>query len=516
VAAVTPLMPPTHAFGAAHTRPDAAAILSIPTRYEAFAVIFDTTAAGNVDPRFSEACLSAVLESSPLGILISDSTCACLYSNRAYQSISGLTAGESSGKHWIAPIHPDDRQLALSAWRNSTSDQASPWHDVRLSRPDGGVRQVRLHIVALRERDLTNVRYVHTIEDISARREAEDALHAVEESLLEQNERAQVTLDSIGDAVLTTDRLGNVLYLNRVAETLTGWSHESALGRPIAKVFDIVDGETRRQAANPAQRAMAENKTVGLAIGCLLRRPDGTELEIEDSAAPIHDRGGRVSGAVIVFREASQSRTITERMAYLAQHDFLTGLPNRVLLRERLAQAIGLARRHDKAVGVLYLDLDNFKQVNDSLGHEKGDGLLRAVANRLLTSVRATDTVCREGGDEFVILLSELARPGDANDVARKVRAAFGTPLLVDGREFRVTASIGISLFPQDGDSAEAMLREADTAMYRAKADGAGRRRDSPSNVRLTALHRRQTGDAPRAARSALEPSIDARTTHSI
>jgi len=472
-------------------------------------VIFDRTAAGSVNPRVSDACLDAVLEGSPLGILISDSDCSCVYSNIAYQNISGLTTEESSGEHWIAAIHPSDRQLALSAWRDSPSDRAPPWHEIRLLRPDGSVRRVRLHIAALREGGLANVRYVHTVEDITARTESEEALHAAEEALLEQNERAQVTLDSIGDAVLTTDRLGNVMYLNHVAETLTGWSHDSALGRPIAEVFNIVDGETRRQAANPAQRAIAEDKTVGLAIGCVLRRPDGTELKIEDSAAPIHDRQGRVSGAVIVFREASRSRTITERMAYLAQHDFLTGLPNRMLLRERLAQAIGLARRHGKAVGILYLDLDNFKQVNDSLGHEKGDRLLRAVANRLLTSVRATDTVCREGGDEFVILLSELKRPGDANDVAKKVRAAFETPLLVDGREFRVTVSIGTSLFPQDGDSADAMLREADTAMYRAKADGPGRYRDSSAGVNIRALHRRPVGEAIRKVLSR-DPAGDA------
>jgi diguanylate cyclase (GGDEF)-like protein/PAS domain S-box-containing protein len=421
-----------------------------------------------------------------------------VYTNAAYQSMSGLTAEESSGEHWTIAIHLEDRQPALSAWQDSTSDQAQLWHEVRFLRPDASMRRVRLHIAALRDSRLTSVCYVHTIEDITARMEAEDALHAAEEALLEQNERAQVTLDSIGDAVLTTDRLGNVMYANHVAKTLTGWSHDSALGRPLAEVFNIVDGETRRQAANPAQRAIAEDKTVGLAIGCVLLRPDGTELKIEDSAAPIHDRQGRVSGAVIIFREASQSRTVTERMAYLAQHDFLTGLPNRVLLRERLAQAIGLARRHGKAVGILYLDLDNFKQVNDSLGHEKGDQLLRAVANRLLTSVRATDTVCREGGDEFVVLLSELERPGDINDVAKKVRAALEMPLLVDGREFRVTASIGIGLFPRDGDSADAMLRKADTAMYRAKADGPGRCRYSSADVNRRTLHRRPVGDAIR------------------
>jgi diguanylate cyclase (GGDEF)-like protein/PAS domain S-box-containing protein len=439
-----------------------------------------------------------MLEASPLGFLISDSEGSCVYTNAAYQSMSGLTAEESSGEHWIIAIHPEDRQPALSAWQDSTSDQVQLWHEVRFLRPDESMRWVRLHIAALRDGGPANVRYVHTVEDITARREAEDALHAAEEALLEQNERAQVTLDSIGDAVLATDRLGNVTYLNRVAETLTGWSHEGAVGRPLAEVFNIVDGETRQQAANPTQRAIDENETVELAIGCVLLRPDGTELAIEDSAAPIHDRHEEISGAVIVFREASQSRTIMERMAYLAQHDFLTGLPNRMLLRERLAQAIGVARRHGKAVSILYLDVDNFKQINDSLGHEKGDRLLQAAAHRLLTSVRATDTVCREGGDEFVILLSELEHSGDANNVAEKVHTAFEIPLLVDDCEFHVTTSIGISVFPQDGGSADALLRKADTAMYRAKADGPGRSRFSSADVNMGALHTRPVGDAIR------------------
>jgi diguanylate cyclase (GGDEF)-like protein/PAS domain S-box-containing protein len=400
-----------------------------------------------------------------------------VYTNAAYESISGLTAGESSGDHWLAAIHPEDRQSSLSAWQGSTSGQAQLWQEVRFLRPDGSMRWVRLHIAALRDGVPANVRYLHTVEDITASREAEAALHAAEEALHEQNERAQVTLDSIGDAVITIDRDGTVIYLNHVAETLTGWSHGGAVGRPLAEVFNLVDGETRQQAANPAQRAIDENRTVGLAIGCVLLRPDGTELAIEDSAAPIHDRHGAISGAVIIFREASQSRSITERMAHLAQHDFLTGLPNRVLLRERLTQAIGLARRSGKAVGMLYLDVDDLKQVNDSMGHEKGDRLLRAVADRLLTSVRATDTVCREGGDEFVILLSELEHPGDADGVAEKVHAALAVPLLVEGCEFHVTMSIGISVFPQDGNCTDDLLRQADMAMYRAKAVGPGRSR---------------------------------------
>jgi diguanylate cyclase (GGDEF)-like protein/PAS domain S-box-containing protein len=299
-------------------------------------------------------------------------------------------------------------------------------------------------------------------------------LRAAEEALFEEKERAQVTLNSIGDAVLTTDLQGNVTYLNLAAETMTGWSCEEALGLPLAEVFRIIDGTTRAVAANPARRAMKEDRTVGLAADCVLVRRDGVESPVEDSAAPIHNRDGRVSGAVIVFHDVSQSRAIALKMTHLAQHDFLTGLPNRMLLTERLSQAIGLAHRHRKQVALLFLDLDNFKRINDTLGHVIGDQLLQLVANRLTACVRTTDTVCRQGGDEFVILLSEIEQPQDAAHIAEKLRIALAVPHLIGGNELHVTLSIGISVFPDDGIDVATVMQNADTAMFHAKARGRG------------------------------------------
>ncbi len=307
---------------------------------------------------------------------------------------------------------------------------------------------------------------------VTDRKATDRVLRAAEEALFEEQERARVTLDSIGDAVLTTDLPGNVTYLNPVAEAMTGWSHEDASGRPLAEVFNIIDATTRETAANPAQRAIEEDRTVGLAMNCVLVRRDGVESMIEDSAAPIHDRDGRVSGAVIVFHDGSQSRTMTEQMAHLAQHDFLTGLPNRLLLTERLSRAIGLAHRHRKQVGLLFLDLDNFKYFNDSLGHVIGDQLLQSVAERLARCVRTSDTVCRQGGDEFVILLAEIEQPRDAVRVAEKLCAALAEPHLIGGHELHVTLSMGISTYPDDGDTVDALIRNADTALIHAKTRG--------------------------------------------
>ena len=306
---------------------------------------------------------------------------------------------------------------------------------------------------------------------VTRRRKAEAVLLAADEALFEEKERARVTLSSIGDAVLVTDLQGEVSYLNPIAETMTGWTCDEAIGHPLAEVFDIIDGITREAAADPAQRAMQEDRTVGLEANCVLRRRDGSESGIEDSAAPVHDRHGLVSGAVIVFRDINQSRTVTRKMAYRARYDMLTNVANRELLNERFEQAMRLARRHGKQVALLFVDLDQFKRVNDSLGHRVGDRVLKTAAGFLSDCVRVTDTVCRQGGDEFVILLSEIAHRDDAVQVADKVRAAFAEPLVVDGHVLRISMSIGIGIFPDDGATMEAIMDHADCAMYREKLD---------------------------------------------
>ena len=198
----------------------------------------------------------------------------------------------------------------------------------------------------------------------------------------------------------------------------------------------------------------------------------GIESGIEDSAAPIHDRHGRVVGAVLVFHDVSDSRATALKMSHQAQHDFLTGLPNRLLLTDRLTQAIALSRRRGNKVALLFLDLDRFKPVNDSLGHVIGDKLLQSVAQRLTESVRTSDTMCRLGGDEFVMLLSEIKDVDAATQFAEKLLAAMAVPHLIDGHEVHITSSIGISVSPDDGRDGETMLKNADTAMYFAKRMG--------------------------------------------
>ncbi|HWR78171.1 MAG TPA: EAL domain-containing protein [Thiobacillus sp.] len=412
----------------------------------------------------SEERFRAMSDASPLGIFVSDAEGSCVYTNAAYQKISGLTLEQTLGTNWSMAIHPEDRERVLAEWRNAARGQAPFQTEFRFLQEDKRIVWTRVNSAAMLD-GKKFLGLVQTVEDITERKAAEEALFA-------EKERAQVTLNSIGDAVLTTDLLGNVTYLNRVAETMTGWPREDGLGRPIAEVFTIVDGTTRQPAANPMLRAITEDETVGLGTDCVLVRRDGSESAIEDSAAPIHNRDGRVTGAVIVFRDVSKARAMALEMAHLAQHDFLTSLPNRLLLTERFSHAIGLAQRHHKQVGLMFLDLDHFKHINDSLGHAIGDQLLQSVANRLVACVRTTDTVCRQGGDEFVILLTEIGQPQDAAHVAETLRAALDMPHLIGGHELHVSLSIGISVFPDDGTNVDTLMQNADTAMYHAKASG--------------------------------------------
>ena len=211
---------------------------------------------------------------------------------------------------------------------------------------------------------------------------------------------------------------------------------------------------------------------MNLPSNCILIRRDGFEIPIEDSVAPIHDREGQATGAVIVFRDVSAARAMALQMAHSAEHDFLTGLPNRMLLNDRVNQAIALAPRHKKKVAVLFLDLDGFKHINDSLGHPIGDKLLQSVAKRLMDCVRGSDTVSRQGGDEFVVLLSEVEQSEDAAITARRMLQAVAEAHSIDQHDLHVTTSIGVSVYPDDGLDAETLIKNADTAMYQAKENG--------------------------------------------
>jgi diguanylate cyclase (GGDEF)-like protein/PAS domain S-box-containing protein len=282
-------------------------------------------------------------------------------------------------------------------------------------------------------------------------------------------EGALAALDSIGDAVLCIDLAGNVTYLNPVAERMTGWAAVDASGRPLQEVLPIIDAESREPVRNPLAMAIARDAACALSVNSLLVHRDGRETAIEDTAAPIHDRHGRVTGAVIVFHDVGAARALSLRMSQLAQHDVLTGLPNRLLLNDRLERAISTARRHDRSLAVLFMDLDGFKRINDCFGHAVGDQLLQSVARRLTAGVRTSDTVCRQGGDEFVVLLSEVTSAAGATFSADNLLAAIAAPHRIGDRDLHVTSSVGIGVYPADGTDAETLIQYADIALLRSR-----------------------------------------------
>jgi diguanylate cyclase (GGDEF)-like protein/PAS domain S-box-containing protein len=295
---------------------------------------------------------------------------------------------------------------------------------------------------------------------------------SMEDALFAEKERAQITLNSIADAVVCTDVAGNISFLNLVAETMTGWSLREAAGRPMAEVLHILNAVNRKPVPNPMEKAVQRDGTAHPALNSILVRRDGFEVPIEDSVAAIHDRDGNANGAVIVFHDVSAARALALEAAHLAEHDFLTGLPNRMLLNDRINQAIAAAPRHVKSVAVLFIDIDGFKHINDSLGHSIGDKLLQSISKRLVHCVRGSDTVSRQGGDEFVVLLSEVDHPKNVTIMATRILQAIAEPHSVHPHDLHVTASIGVSVHPEDGPDAETLIKNADTAMYQAKDDG--------------------------------------------
>ena len=421
----------------------------------------------------SEERFQVMSDASPLGIFLSDAQGDCIYTNAAYHTISGQTLDETLGTNWTEAIHPDDRQQAVKEWHAAVNKREPFLAEVRFVRSDNTMVWTRLNAAAINSKANKKAQgYVQIVEDISDRKAIETILRVSEDALFDQQERAQVTLNSIGDAVLTTNLAGKISYLNRTAETMTGWSLKEALGLPLEDVFKVIDADSRQPPPNPVRRALKANKTIKLPSNCLLVRRDGSEIPIEDSIAPIRNRLGAISGAVIVFHDVSDARAMAKKILHMAQHDVLTGLANRTLLTERLTRALGLAKRKQKKIGLLFIDIDNFKNINDSRGHAVGDRLLQIIARRLESVVRVTDTVCRQGGDEFVVLLTEIEHSEDAAHVADKMIAAFAAPQQIHEQPIAVTLSIGISLYPNDGSNVDALFQRADSAMYRAKMCG--------------------------------------------
>ena len=418
--------------------------------------------------RGAERDLRTILDSLPAMVAYWDKHLTIRFANSRYietfgidkfddgEPIGGLTVGRRlSGEH---------RAKFIRALQGERIEFESPVTD------DQGVAR---HVVVDCVPDVDNGEVqgvLIQITDISERKTAEDRL-------FEEKERIRVTLASIAEAVISTDVEGRVTYLNPAAEKMSGYEPHEAIGRPVGEIVPLHDGDLHQPVRLSVAQALRENRIVLPSQSASLVNRRQLRFDIEDTATPVLDREGRAAGAVMVLRDVTATRAMMLRMAHLAQYDALTGLPNRVLLFDRAQQAIARATRDRLAMALLYLDLDGFKDINDSLGHDAGDAVLVQFARRMTTALRSSDTLSRQGGDEFVVLAPLVAGRAAAEVLAAKLVALAGEPFDIGGHVLRVTTSVGVAMFPQDGDTFDLLARRADAAMYSAKRGGKSRYR---------------------------------------
>lgn len=386
--------------------------------------------------------------------------------NAAVCRMLGYTEEELLQRGINDVTHPDD--MAVDAERMAqllTGQRENYQLEKRNLHKDGHVVYLQLSVSLVRDDRGEPLYFVSQAQDISERKAAEDALHR-------ERELAEVTLRSIGDAVITTDPQLRINSLNPIAEAMTGWSHAEAKGRLIEEVFQLFDAAHGQPVGNPLRAAIEHNTIMDLAGRTLLRHRHGFDTPVEDSSAPIHDHAGNVIGGVLVFHDVSETRALALKLIHLTQHDTLTGLPNRSQLHDHLTHAIAVARRRSRRAALLYIDIHQFKQINDLHGHAGGDRVLRAFVARLQHCLPPDALLSRHGGDEFVVALSNLDSVGEAASLAQTLVDQCEQTFVEGLTELRLHVGIGISVYPDDAADPESLLQHAETALAAIRSRG--------------------------------------------
>ena len=393
-----------------------------------------------------------------------------LYFSARFESLLGFAPGamRETPASFIRRIHPRDRHAAASGLRAHLRTGNSFDFEFRIRMQDGTYRWFRTRGRSVLGPDGRPRRMAGSLTDITDRKQTEA-------QVFEEKERAQVTLASIADAVITVDTSGRVEFLNPVAERLTGWRNEDARRCPVSTVFSVMDESTGLEVPDPVARALRDGCIVEPDGNVVLRRRSDAPVAIDHSVAPIRDRMGEVVGAVLVFHDMSRERQYATRLAHLASHDPLTGLLNRREFERRLSMALVDGTQLGVNHAVLYLDLDQFKLVNDTCGHAAGDELLRQIAVLLRPRLREGDTLARLGGDEFGVLLEHCAA-APALHIAQMLRTAVADFRFVwKDRAFNVGVSVGVVNVSDASQTLAAVLSAADAACYMAKDNGRNR-----------------------------------------
>jgi diguanylate cyclase (GGDEF)-like protein/PAS domain S-box-containing protein len=370
---------------------------------------------------------------------------------------------------WRTLVHSDDMSRVQAAIRDHVAGKTPIFESLhRMRHATGEWRWVISRAKAKVDDKGRLLRLVGVELDITERK-------LYEEALFREKESAQITLQSIGDGVITTDAKGVIDYLNPVAEALTGWRLEDSQGRAIEEIFRAFHEETCEPLENPLAVAIRRTRSIKSVRPMLLIRRDGNEIYVESTASPIRDGSGAVSGGVLVFHDVSEARELNRRLSYHASHDVLTGLVNRREFENRMERALKSAKARETSYALCYLDLDQFKIVNDTCGHSAGDALLGQVGALLKSKVRWRDTLARLGGDEFGILL-ESCSLDEAMRTAEALREAVRNfKFTWEERTFRLGASIGVVPISVDNADVASVLSAADSACQAAKEAGRNR-----------------------------------------
>jgi PAS domain S-box/diguanylate cyclase (GGDEF) domain len=416
--------------------------------------------------RESEELFRRMFDQSPVGAAMLSLEHRFLRANAELLRITGYAEADLLQRDLRTITHPDDIERDIAAAATLRRGEIETYSlEKRYIRNDGSIAWIHENVRLMRSSRGEPLYFLPIMTDITDRKAFEDAL-------FREKDRAEVTLHSIGDGVITTGARGIVEYMNPVSATMTGWSPEEAHGAPLAAVFQIVDEEKRQPIPDLVAACLAAQGSVPLPPRALMIDRFGREYSIEGSLAPLRARDGRILGTVVVFRDVTQHRVLERKLEYDASHDPLTGLPNRREFEQRLTRAVSSAREKRSEHAVCFIDLDQFKLVNDSAGHTAGDELLRYVPTLLTGKIRERDTLARLGGDEFAVLL-EHCPLGDAERIAQRIVAAFEDWRFAWGnRPYQVGASVGVVAVTEEALDEGEVLAKADVACYAAKEAG--------------------------------------------
>ncbi|MBP0582050.1 PAS domain-containing protein [Labrys sp. LIt4] len=373
---------------------------------------------------------------------------------------------DGSRQAWLDRIHPDDVAAITREYDRALRENTLFDMEFRLrDRRSGKIRHIHSLARVIRDETGAPIRTVGMDWDVTEHKE-------LVEALFEEKERLRITLHSIGDAVISTDAQARITFMNPVAEEMTGWPGRDAAGKRLPEVFRIVDETTGETLADPVETCLARMRPYYLSDGAVLLRRDGERRSVRDSAAPVRTASGKIIGAVLVFQDVTRARILQQALEYSANHDSLTGLPNRSAFEREIRLSLEQVRKDGHRHVLCFIDLDRFKIVNDSAGHAAGDALLREVANLMRRICRPEDVPARLGGDEFALLLRDCSIVAGEAVAQRFLRDLAQLRFGWDGRSYQIGASMGLTKIDAEAPRQDELMSQADIACYTAKTSG--------------------------------------------